>query len=51
MKGWNRVSFNSTANRVDHVESFAPARFGTVFEIELATEKQNFLLDPEPLHA
>ena len=25
--------------------------FGTIFAIELATEKQNFLLDPETLHA
>ena len=26
--------------RVDHVEPFAPAPVGTIFEIELATEKQ-----------
>ena len=44
MKGWNRVSFNSTADRVDHVESFAPARFGTVFEIELTSGKHFFFV-------
>ena len=41
--------------RVDHVEPFTPAPFGTNFEIELATEKQKplyfFLLDSETLLA
>ena len=40
--------------RVDHVEPFAPAPFGTSFEIELATEKKPlyfFLLASETLHA
>ena len=41
--------------RVDHVEPFAPAPFGSIFEIELATEKQKkplyfFLLDSETRH-
>ena len=30
--------------RVDHVEPFAPAPFGTIFEIELTTEKQFFFV-------
>ena len=54
MNGWNRVSFNSTADRVDHVESFAPARFGTIFVIELTTEKTKkklFLFDLETLQS
>ena len=40
--------------RVDHVEPFAPAPLGTIFEIELATEPPPlyfFLLDSETLHA
>ena len=39
---------------VDHVEFFAPARFGTVFEIELTSEKNiflNFLFDLETLQS
>ena len=41
--------------RVDHVEPFAPAPFGPIFEIELATGKKKplyfFLLDSEALLA